>query len=189
MRKTTYIAKIFIACCLSIAVSCTSNKTSENKNIQENKSDTSAVSETESPDSELEVLDGWLKYDTDQQIIIDKLGLPEKKDKEEYWGATGNYVQTWYYSILGIELDMESDEKGDLKKTRNITIKSPCKFKTSKGIGIGSDSKLIKETYSKLIDTTQSDSNYIVVGTIYWGTIFNLKNNIVESIFIGAAAD
>lgn len=189
MQMKTNFTKIIFISCLSVAVSCTSNKTSDNNNFQKNKPDSSVVSETESPDSELEVLDGWLKCKTDQQTIINKLGLPEKKDKEEYWGATGNYAQTWYYTSLGIELDMESDKKGDLKKTRNITIKSPCKYKTSKGIGIGSDSKLIKETYSKLIDTTQYDSNCIVVGTIYWGTIFNLKNNLVNSIFIGAYAE
>ena len=189
MRKTTYIAKIFIACCLSIAVSCTSNKTSENKNIQENKPDTPVVSETESPDSELEVLDGWLKCKTDQQIVINKLGYPEKKNKEVYLGATGTYAQTWSYPTLGIILVMESDDKASEKNVRTIIISKPCKLTTSQGIGINSDSKLVSEIYCKLIDSTQSDSNYIVVGTIYGGTIFNLKNNLVNSIFIGAYAE
>lgn len=189
MQMKTNFTKIIFISCLSVAVSCTSNKTSDNNNFQKNKPDTSVVSETESPDSELEVLDGWLKCKTNQQTIINKLGLPEKKNKEVYLGASGTYAQTWSYPTLGIVLVMESDDKASEKNVRTIIISKPCKLTTSQGIGINSDSKLVSEIYCKLIDSTQSDSNYIVVGTIYGGTIFNLKNNLVNSIFIGAYAE
>ncbi len=188
-------SEFYIIATIFLVISCTNNKNnniSNDENLQKNKilvADTVSTSKAKSINSEYEVIGGWLKLKTDQQEIIKILGTPENKDDETYLGSTGSYAQTWEYLSLGIELVMESDTSGGNKTVRSITIKSPCKLTTSQGIGIGSNGKVVKERYFKLINSSDSDSNFIFIGTIYGGTIINLKNNIVKSIFIGAAAD
>ena len=71
-----------------------------------------------------------------------------------------------------------------------ISIKSPCDYKTQRGIQIGSSSAEVHRAYKNEINLhdSKSDSS-IVAGTIYGGIIFGLKDTIVTSIFIGAAAE
>lgn len=178
-----------------LIVSCTNpnkNNTSNVDNPKKNQVvavDSATQSKNTSEVIEKEVIDGWLRESIKQQVVIDKIGNPEKKGEDEYWGATGTYVQNWEYPSLGINLEMESESQGGDKTVRSITIVQPCKFTTSLGIGIGSDTKIVKENYSKLIDASNLDVNTIVVGSIYGGTIFTLKDDAVSKIFIGAAAE
>lgn len=136
-----------------------------------------------------EIIDGWLKKSITQQVIIDKIGNPEKKGEDVYLESIGTYAQTWVYSSLGIVLEMESENQGGNKIVRSITISQPCKLTTSQGISIGSNANIIRKKYKKLIDYSNSDKNGIVVGSIYDGTIFTLKEGVVVEIFIGAAAE
>jgi hypothetical protein len=137
-----------------------------------------------------EVLDGWLKLGVDGSLIKQKLGEPEKGENK-YWGALGTYVQEWRYPANGIELEMESEtEAGEKIVSRGgITIASPCTLKTTQRIGIGSPRVDVLRRYKDLIDTVSSDSEKIIVGTVYGGTIFTCKNSLVAQIFIGAAAE
>jgi hypothetical protein len=136
-----------------------------------------------------ETLGGWLKESLSQRIVIDSLGIPENKNENSYWEATGTYVQQWEYKSKGITLEMESEKEKGNKKVMMITIISPCHLSTSQNIGIGSDVDLIKHKYNNLIDKSSSDKQTIVVGSIFDGTIFTLENNKVIKIFIGASAE
>lgn len=182
------LSLLLIASCTNPAKNNASNvdKLKENQVIAV---DTATQSKNTSEVSEKEVIDGWLKESIKQQVVIDKIGNPEIKGEDEYWGAIGTYVQNWEYPSFGINLEMESESQGGEKIVRSITIGQPCKFSTSQGISIGSDTKTVKEKYLKLIDTSNSDANTIVVGSIYGGTIFTLKGGTVSKIFIGAAAE
>jgi hypothetical protein len=120
--------------------------------------------------------------------IVELLGEPEKKSKLIMWGADGQYHQTWYYYQEGIELDIIGEVKAK-KEVYMITITDPCKLKTKRRIGIGSDFKDVKHAYKKAIDPEFSGPKGIVAGTIYGGIIFNFEHKKVTEIFIGAAAE
>lgn len=193
--KQIKIKVMVITWSVLLIVSCTNPARNNTSNVDKPKEnqvvaiDTTTKSKITSEVIEKEVIDGWLKESIKQQIVIDKIGNPEEKGEDEYWGAIGTYVQNWDYPSLGINLEMESESQGADKIVRSITILQPCKFATSQGISIGSDTKIVKEKYLKLIDASNSDANTIVVGSIYGGTIFTLKDGAVSKIFIGAAAE
>ncbi len=136
-----------------------------------------------------ETLGGWLKLSLNQKNIIDSIGQPDKKSKDEFWEATSTFVQHWEYELKGIELEMESNKENEAKEVMMITIMAPCSLRTSQNIGIGSDINLVKEKYQNLINKSSSDDKEIVVGSIYGGTIFSIENGKVSKIFIGAAAE
>lgn len=195
MKKISKIKFVVILWCMLFIVSCTNTTSNNSSNVessQKNKAvaiDTATTFKAISVVSEKEIIGGWLKEAIEQQIVINKLGSPEKKGEDEYWGATGTYVQNWEYTSLGITLEMESESQGGIKKVRSIIITQPCNLTTSQGIGIGSDENTVKEKYFKLIDASNSNATTIVVGSIYGGTIFTLEGGFVSKIFIGAIAE
>ena len=131
---------------------------------------------------------GLLSIGISDSDILKILGQPEQKSNARIWGADGMEHQTWYYHAKGIELDMIRKENN--QAVNRISIKSPCDFKTQRGIQIGSSSIDVHRAYKSEINPRdgKSDSS-IVAGTVYGGIIFGLKDNIVTSIFIGAAAE
>jgi hypothetical protein len=166
------------------------NANLENKQKKEIKNDDTLIApNTASDTSKCEIIGNWLKLDLAQKYIIDSLGIPEQKGPDEYWGALGTYVQKWDYISKGILLEMESDNQGGEKKVLMVTITSPCKLSTSRGVCIGANDLQIREKYGNLIDASNSSNKSIVIGSIYGGTIFYLNNGVVSKIFIGAAAE
>ena len=116
------------------------------------------------------------------------LGKPEQKSDARIWGADGMEHQRWYYQTKGIELDMIGKESN--QAVNRIIIKSPCDYKTQRGIQIGSSDIEVQRVYRNEINPHDSKPNSaIVAGTIYGGIIFDLKDSFVTSIFIGAAAE
>lgn len=195
MKQTNRIDVMVLTWSVLLIVSCT-NPSQNNSSIVDNPK----VNQVEAVNSdaqtnytievtENEVIDGWLKVSVNQQVVIYKIGNPENTGEDEYWGALGTYVQNWEYPSLGINLEMESEIKGGNKRVRSITINQPSKLTTFEGISIGSEAKDVIGKYLKLINTFYSDTNTIVVGSIYGGTIFYLKDGAVSKIFIGAAAE
>lgn len=135
---------------------------------------------------------GFLKYNLPTSEIIKEIGNPkEKSEAVESW-IDGLIHQLWFYKTKGIELDMMTENEKDGQVISNITIKSPCKYLTSTGhIGIGSSKNEVLTAYKNginLNDYFQSEKQ-IVVGSVYGGIIFGIENDIVSSIFIGAAAE
>lgn len=195
MKQINKIKVMVLTWSVLLIVSCTNPAKNNASNVDkpnENQVvtvDTVTQSKITSEVIEKEAIDGWLKESIKQQVVIDKIGNPEKKGEDEYWGAIGTYVQNWEYPSLGINMEMESESQGGDKIVRSITIVQPCKLTTSQGISIGTDTKIVKGKYLKLIDASNSYANTIVVGSIYGGTIFTLKDGAVSKIFIGAAAE
>lgn len=133
---------------------------------------------------------GKLKLSIKNKDLEKIIGKPEIKSKFQIWAADGVEHQTWKYKKLGIELDMMKIDK-NTSEINMITIKSPCKLKTTKNIGIGSTKDEVLKTYKKYIDqeSYSKNSNSIIVGSIYGGLIFGIKNNKVNEIFLGASAE
>lgn len=177
-------------CSILLILSCTNtgiNNAPKTNNQKENQ--VSLIDTSSKSNNYYEIIDGWLKVFIKQQEVVGKIGKPDTKEEDEYWGATGTYVQIWKFTTLGIILEMESENQGGDKIVRSITIIQPCKLTTSQGISIGSDAKIVLERYQKFIDKSNTDKNGIIVGSIYGGTIFTLKDGVVSQIFIGAAAE
>ena len=80
---------------------------------------------------------------------------------------------------------MCSKKKYGIKKVDEINIKSNCKLKTSRGIGIGSSLNLIKEKYNIWRYKSLSDDENILIGFIGAGTFFHLKNGHIFEFEIG----
>ena len=195
MKQINKIKVMVLTWSILLMASCTNLQKNSTSNVDKSKEnqvmavDAVIQSDNTSKVIEKELIDGWLQESIKQQVVIDKIGIPEKKGENEYWGAIGTYVQNWEYPTLGISLEMESESQGGEKIVRSIIISQPCKYTTSQGISIGSETKIVKEKYLKLIDASNSDENRIVVGSIYNGTIFTLKDGVVSEIFIGAVAE
>lgn len=136
---------------------------------------------------------GSLKYGLSSVKVRALLGEPDKKSKQEVWGADGEEHQTWHYKNQGIELDMIGTK--NKQEINMITINNPSILKTSRNIGLSSTKEEVLKAYREEInpDTdnseTLTDPDAIIAGTIYGGIIFKLKDNRVSSIFIGAGAE
>jgi hypothetical protein len=139
-------------------------------------------------------------YDKEQVGKL-HLGLSEKEVKqiipgqptrgpEKLWGADGAYHQEWQYPAAGITLGMVSEKKGDPKAIERITLTSPGKLQTSKGIRIGSTEAEVNEAYGRFRNAEDSEHfGGFIAGSIYGGVMFNFTQGQVSRIFIGAAAE
>jgi hypothetical protein len=136
-----------------------------------------------------------------EQIGKLHLGLAEKEVKqlipgqpalgpEELWGADGLYHQEWKYLQAGVTLGMVSEKKGGLKTIDSITITSPSKLKTQRGIGIGSSAAAVAKAYGPFRNAEDSKAfDCFVAGSVFGGALFHFQQGKVSSIFIGAAAE
>lgn len=115
------------------------------------------------------------------------IGEPEERSKAEEWEADGEIHQNWIYKKEGITLEMIGDSTSQLINT--ISIVAPCKFKTLKQIGIGSSKDEVLKGYDMAIDKSAGIADNILVGTVYGGLMFNMENEKVTSVFIGAMAE
>lgn len=122
--------------------------------------------------------------------VIKLFGEPEEKSESVLWAADDLEHQTWYYRSQGLEIDFVKD---DMKTQIVSSVKfiNPSNLKTSRGIGIGSTKEEVLNAYKEEINKNESsmDSGFIVAGSLFGGLIFELKNDLVTSIFIGASAE
>jgi hypothetical protein len=193
MKNSPRIIFYLTICLIITTFSCNNFSVNHEDNIGSNTKIIKNENDTDQKSDifpyENEIFGGWLKLELDQKIVENKLGPPDFMDEDVYLGATGTFMQTWFYKSLGISLEMESENKGETKKVRNISIMSPCNYKTSKGIGIGFNEIIVKKRYKGLIDSTFSDESSIVIGTVYDGIVFSIEKGIVTKIFIGSLAE
>ena len=120
--------------------------------------------------------------------VVAQLGQPEEKSDAKIWGADHMEHQFWYYPAKGIEIGMV--KKDGTQCVERIVIKDSCAYETQRGIKIGSSAAEVQAAYQDVINPGDSHlGEKIVCGTVYGGIIFDLKNDIVSSVFIGSAAE
>ena len=120
--------------------------------------------------------------------VVAQLGQPEEKSDAKIWGADKMEHQFWYYPAKGVELGMI--KKDGTQVIERIVIKNSCAYETQRGIKIGSSETEVQAAYQEAMNPgASSPGKRIVCGTVYGGVIFDLQNDIVTSIFIGAAAE
>lgn len=137
---------------------------------------------------------GNLFYGMTDVEIKKILGKPKSLSKAEFVHATGEWEQFWEYTPLGIKLGLCATNQNSPAQLCKIFITAPSKLATSRGIHIGSTAADIQKAYQKEInieDSTEQGAKekLIVVGSVYGGLLFTMKNNKVSQIFIGAAAE
>lgn len=131
---------------------------------------------------------GPLKLALSADETIKILGNPETKSKASVWAADGVEHQDWIYKQKGLTLDMITE--GGKQKVGNMTASAPCKFKTKRGVGIGTNAQTVMNAYKAEINPSASDSSQsLIIGTVYEGIIFSIKDGRVSSIFFGASAE
>jgi hypothetical protein len=119
-----------------------------------------------------------------------KIPCPLKRGKEDLSEVDGNYEQLWDYPACGLSFYMSSEKKGGSKTISSITVTSPSKLKTKRGIQIGDSEQAVIQAYQHEKDAESTvPTKEFVAGSIYGGLIFQFQNNQVISIFLGAAAE
>jgi hypothetical protein len=183
---------------LILLVSCNSAKNDDTGTDIKNDSsanvtappDTTATTDLPSGKIDIESF-GDIKLGQLHTETLRTLGEPASKTKAVEWGADGLMHEDWAWKDKGLELNMSSD-KNNVPGTLaifSITAKAPCTFKTKAGVGIGSSYAEVQEAYKRDIKPEENSKEQIVVGSVYGGIIFTFKNERVESIFLGAAAE
>lgn len=119
-----------------------------------------------------------------------RLGVPPStKSKPVLEGATGDYVSTWVFADLGVRAKMSSAEENLAPTLSALTITPPALLKTPEEIGIGSAKDAVTAAYGPAVNAEESTPQRIVVGSVFGGIIFTMKNEKVSEIFVGAAAE
>jgi hypothetical protein len=131
---------------------------------------------------------GPLRIGLSSSETVALLGSPETKSPKRVWPADAQEHQQWAYNKAGLIFDMVT-EAGE-QRIATIKASGPCKFKTKRGVGVGTDAQTVMSAYKAEINLPESDyPQSLVVGSVYGGLIFSLKDGQVSSIFLGAAAE
>lgn len=133
---------------------------------------------------------GKLKIDLNTKQVLDILGPPFHKTKEQFWGVDGGYHSNWTYSSKGIILNINRipdhpKKKYHLSHIEGIIIESPCRFRTQHNIGIGSTRQEVLKAYQKAI-AKPNEKGRLLVGSPTGGITFTFQDNKVSKIFFGA---
>lgn len=124
------------------------------------------------------------------QAILDAFGEPDKKDARFTEEASGDVVETWYWTEKGITIDfLAPDMTADVTTVRSFTLAAPYEVKGAKGVGIGSTKQEVLDVYSGVIEPRSEGEDMIIVGSIYGGIFFTLVDDKVSTIFVGAGAE
>ncbi|MUV03320.1 hypothetical protein GN157_06315 [Flavobacterium rakeshii] len=136
-----------------------------------------------------ETLSGWLKLGLSEKKILNELGDGFIMGKQEYSQVDGEYYQSWDYEEKGISLVMRVDAQESAKIVAEIKLTYPCNMTTSHGIRIGSSEEEVYNQYKGNISKEDSNKEIVVIGNIYEGVFFMLKESKVTGIIIGSMAE
>lgn len=187
--------KIFLFI-LTLVIITACNQNIDNDNAQQEELDSPILSEAEKKptnfsDVGFELMEteslGNLRLGLTPEEIEKTAGRAEKITAFEIWEADGYQHQSRIYQKGTIEIDFVKLEDGKIISNM-IEIKNGCDYKTSRNIGIGSTYDETFKAYKNEISTPES-KEALIAGTIYGGLIFEMENNKVKTIFIGAAAE
>lgn len=127
---------------------------------------------------------------TEDTGVVSVLGEPEEKSEKQLWGATWSWYQDWVYQGGDLILTMESSDETGTQRVSHIRLSGGCSFKTSHGLGIGSEeAEVIARHYAVRDDTFTVAGEFFVAGSIYWGIGFGLTDGYVTSITMGSMAE
>lgn len=137
---------------------------------------------------------GEINLGMDSVSIVKIIGQPDSVTTINYWGADGGYHNEWFYNDLGLTIGMNripdhSNNKNKGCLSDRMTLTSPSKLSTNRRIRIGSSRREVLRNYTLAITDTLGFNNNLVAGTVYGGLMFQLEQDTVVRIFLGAAAE
>lgn len=133
---------------------------------------------------------GPVKIGQHYKDMVVAIGEPETKSSAQLWAADGMMHETWNYNSKGLSIALVSEETNASEKSIfSITAIKPSEYKTRANTGVGSSENEIKAAYLRDIDSSLSSAEQIVVGSVYGGIIFDLKNGKATKVFLGANAE
>ena len=131
-----------------------------------------------------------LKLDMKIQDFESLLPCRVEKDEPVLWAGIGEIIQEWNYPECGVKLQLSTVDPETPQIISSIIIRTPSELKSSRGISIGSTEVEVMEAYADYLDEDYSVSgDTLVAGSIYGGLVFTFKDNVVESMFLGAGAE
>ena len=133
---------------------------------------------------------GGLKLDMTIQEFEPLLPCTVVKGEPILWAGIGEIMQEWNYSDCGVKLQLSTVDPETPQIISSIIVRPPSEMETSRGIHIGSTEQEVTEAYADYLDEDYSVSgDTLVAGSIYGGLVFTFKDNLVESMFLGAGAE
>jgi hypothetical protein len=128
---------------------------------------------------------GPLKLRMPEADVIELLGKPAQRSKVIEEGATGLFVSTWTWD--GVAMHMAAEAKKGPFKVATISVGKPP-HATARGIKVGSTLAELEKTYPRSTEEGNNDPSLYLVGSVYGGLLFRLKDGAVTEIFLGAMA-
>jgi len=127
--------------------------------------------------------------DQDADKLVALFGAPATKSEIEEQGADGMFVTDWAWPDKGLVIGLAAGKKDGPFKSTSVRLAAPATLKTEKGIGIGSSVADVKKAYGKAINKQDSRPETLIVGSLYGGTFFDIADDKVTGIFLGAGAE
>lgn len=132
---------------------------------------------------------GPLKLNMAEPKMAQSLGKYSSEGKAVHEAATGLTVKERHYAKLGLKVTLAQEAAGARWTVARFRAEPPCPWKTPQGVGLGTPEAKVRKTYGALLDKEMTNAEQIVVGSVYDGVIFSLKDGKVSAIFVGAAAE
>lgn len=131
---------------------------------------------------------GGVKPGMEAKEVEKLVGKASKKGKAVAEEATGETVATWEWKKAGLRVTFSDAKKKPV--ARMISLGAGAKLKTQKGVGIGSTLEELDAAYSEVRRPPDGeDQTQFIVGTMYLGMSFELKDGKVVAVYWGALAE
>jgi hypothetical protein len=129
---------------------------------------------------------GPIRHGMTDKKVATAAGAPKKRGIAKYAGeATADWEKDWSYAGATITFHA-AGKAGPLWLVRRIEVAKGSKWKTKRGIGIGSTRAQVEKAYANVKDTEHTKGDRFVAGSIYGGVIFSFVDDKVATIFVGA---
>jgi len=133
---------------------------------------------------------GGLKLDMGIEAFEPLLLCKVEKGEPVLWAGIGEIIQEWNYQDCGVKLQLSTVDPDTPQIVSSIIVRAPSTLRTARNIHIGSTEQEVMAAYADYLDADYSvPGDTLVAGSIYGGLIFTLKNDQVESMFLGAGAE
>ncbi len=131
---------------------------------------------------------GGIRPGMEAKAIEKALGKASKKGKAVFEEGTGETVATWEWKKAGVKVNFSGAK--DKPVARVISLGATSKLKTLKGVGIGSTLEELDAAYSDVRRPSDGeDQSQFIVGTMYLGMSFELKESKVVAVYWGVLAE
>ncbi len=124
-------------------------------------------------------------------VVIERVGSGLRREEAQYAEADGAYHQTWTWPGLGLSIDMMADSASPSPRAwevGTIHVRAPSRLRTRAGVGIGSTVADLELVYGSC-KSPDAGTDQLLVGNVYEGLLFELRDDRVVAFHVGAFAE